>query len=117
MTETTVRARKLRTRALMHYDKPHRCPAASGPGWYLIQTREEKYPACEGGYVPVHAMRDLYPRTWQFRTVSCPTCGITVLPHALIALTGYWWTRMLPSKIWWFVWKHLPTFRRRHGGR
>lgn len=95
-TDANARRRRSRTWALMDYDKPHRCPSWSGAGWK--DQPEGTFPPCDGGSVPVWPMRDNHRFTWQFRTVTCPKCGVMVLQHALVVLTGHWWRTIFPRK-------------------
>jgi hypothetical protein len=57
-------------------------------------------------------VRDEHPATWMLRTSACPKCGIKTLPYALIYLTWYGATRVLPREVrytWWTIRLRLTT--------
>lgn len=81
-----------------NYDKPHRCPAWSGPGWAGC-----KKDTC--GVTYTGSIRGFYDhRFWQFR-VNRHECGAIVLPVAL---------KWLEPRTWWI---HTSRLRERSRGR
>lgn len=75
-----------------NYDKPHRCPGWSGPGWGGI-----KNDVCEG----TTSIRDRYDGPfWQWKLRRHDECGTVTLPYVLRWLE--WETYWLKVGIWRF---------------
>lgn len=99
----------MKTWTRLNFDKMHRCPSWSGPAFRgpVRNSRE-----CDGGSVPIFDIREDHPMTWMLRTSACPKCGVRTLPYALIYLTWYGLTRVLPRQgryHWWTLRLRLTT--------
>jgi hypothetical protein len=58
------------------YDKPWRCPGASGGGWSTPRVQR-----CDGGSLA--KTRAYSGRFSTFRFARCPKCGVIVLPYGV----------------------------------
>ena len=71
----------------VNYDKPHRCPTWSGPGW-----KGGKGECESGSFSRVFYEEEYYQNKkpeWRFHT--CESCGVVVLPEVLKNLDPTWW--------------------------
>jgi len=95
----------------VNYDKPHRCPTWSGPGWSGGKGE------CAGGsFARVFHEEEYHQRKrpeWRFHT--CESCGVVVLPEVLKNLDPTWWTHRIRVRVrniqyrWadWKYWREL----------
>jgi hypothetical protein len=87
------------------YNKPHRCPAWSGPAWIAKDTRT----TCPSGSVGYRYEL----RAWKWRPARCPKCGTVSLPYVLRWLDWRTWQlewQRVKDKMIWAVY----DWRRRH---
>lgn len=75
-----------------NYDKAHRCPEQSGPGW---RGRPEDS-ICKNGSLSgtMH-----YKWLWQFRFNRCPECNTLVLPVAARWLDPTWYKWIIQKNV------------------
>jgi hypothetical protein len=71
------------------YDKMHRCPGWAGGG--LSYARDKR---CDSGRLTI----DYASRLWRWRLHRCPTCNVTVLPHAVRWVDPSWLTFWLRAR-------------------
>lgn len=90
---------------LPDFNKPHRCPGWSGPGFV---TGEKYDTGCPGGHIHVYGVADehgVYPYVWDlpWRFGLCDECGVRTFPYALRWLNWRWLHHVL-------IWKNKIRF-------
>lgn len=72
-----------------NYDKPHRCPAWSGPAF-----KDTDVYTCEGGSIRIPGLTgsEAYPGETTTRFGRCTTCPIITLPYATRWVDPSWLT-------------------------
>lgn len=92
------------------YDKPRRCPGWAGGGWWGA-----RHSYCrDGGYLPI----DYDDPWWQWKTHTCPKCGVVVLPYKVRLLSPRtWWYKVRYARNSWMWLIRLETWWGKRTGR